>query len=103
MKVAMNLLLWTAGASEAEFPLFKNIKDWGFDGVELPMFDTAGSPWGELSKNLEDLGLGRNVVACLPPGSNLIGEEAGERKLARTTRRPGISQAVSLRARGDDL
>ncbi len=39
MKFGMNLLLWTSGVTEQHFPLLEKIKGWGYDGVELPMFD----------------------------------------------------------------
>ena len=70
MKTSMNLLLWTAAADHSHLPLLKNIKHWGFDGVELPMFSHDGSPWKELDKVLDDLELGRTVVACLPQGTS---------------------------------
>lgn len=82
MKVGMNLLLWTAAADKQHVPLLKSIKQWGFDGVELPMFSLDGSPWRDLSSVLDDLGLGRTVVAVLPPGANLIGEGPAERGAA---------------------
>ena len=44
MRVGMNLLLWTAAAGEEHFSLLEKIKQWGFDGVELPMFSIEGSP-----------------------------------------------------------
>ena len=44
MKVGMNLLLWTAAATDEHLPLIENIKAWGFDGVEFPMFTPDCSP-----------------------------------------------------------
>jgi len=44
MKVGFNLLLWTATVTEEHIALCKDIKAWGADGVELPMFDTKASP-----------------------------------------------------------
>jgi D-psicose/D-tagatose/L-ribulose 3-epimerase len=82
MKISMNLLLWTAAADHSHLPLLKNLKDWGFDGVELPMFSHDGSPWKELDKALDDLALGRTVVACLPAGTSLLSDDAGERQAA---------------------
>lgn len=82
MKVGMNLLLWTGAATEEHFSLLKDINDWGFDGVEFPMFDTEATPWAECSKVLDELGLGRTVVGVLPEGANLIGEDTGERSSA---------------------
>ena len=71
MKLGMNLLLWTAGADESHFPLLDDIKKWGFDGVEVPMFAPDASPWKTLSSKLDELKLAR-TVRC---------RDAGRRKL----------------------
>lgn len=80
MKAGMNLLLWTGATTEEHFPLLADIKDWGYDGVELPMFALDGSPWGKIASELDNLELDRTVVACLPEDANLIGENAKERQ-----------------------
>ena len=82
MKTSMNLLLWTAAAGEEHIPLVKKIKEWGFDGVELPMFSVDGSPWTIYAELLEDLDLGASAVAVLPQDSSLIGESKEERQRA---------------------
>ena len=79
MKVGMNLLLWTGAAGKEHYPLFKQIKSWGFDGVELPMFSATGSDWAELAKVLDGEGLERTVVTVPAPGGNLVSEEPYER------------------------
>jgi D-psicose/D-tagatose/L-ribulose 3-epimerase len=94
----MNLLLWTAAANESHVPLLKNIKRWGFDGVELPMFALEGSPWKDLSKALDDIGLGRTVVAVLPADTNLIGENAAERQAAVDFLKGCVDKSVELGA-----
>ena len=48
MKVGMNLLLWTAAAGDEHLSLIDNIKSWGFDGVEFPMFTADASDWKKL-------------------------------------------------------
>ncbi|MCL4692957.1 MAG: sugar phosphate isomerase/epimerase [Candidatus Hydrogenedentes bacterium] len=98
MKVGMNLLLWTAAANESHVPLLKDIKSWGFDGVELPMFALDGSPWKDLSKALDDIGLGRTVVAVLPGDTNLIGENAAERQAALDFIKGCVDKSVELGA-----
>ncbi len=98
MKIGMNLLLWTAAANESHVPVMKNIKDWGFDGVELPMFVLDGSPWKELSSVLDEFGLERTVATVLPGGTNLIGEDAGERQAAVDFLTTCIDKAVELGA-----
>lgn len=76
MKIGMNLLLWTAAATEEHFGLLDDIKSWGFDGVELPMFDPAGSPWAALKAHLDGHGMGSTVVGCLPEGASLLVDDA---------------------------
>lgn len=80
MKTSMNLLLWTAAANQEHFPLIKKIKEWGFDGVELPMFSVDGSPWTDLAELLEDIDLGATAVAVLPQDASLISDAKDERQ-----------------------
>lgn len=82
MKTSMNLLLWTAAVDHSHLPLLANLKAWGFDGVELPMFSHDGSPWAQLDKELDNIGLGRTVVACLPAETSIVSEVAAERQAA---------------------
>lgn len=82
MNIGMNLLLWTAVPGEEHVPLLEDIKNWGADGVELPMFSLDGSPWPKLAKAMDALDLGRTAVAVLPEGANLIGDAPEERKAA---------------------
>jgi len=76
MKIGINLLLWTAAVSEEHLTLLDDIKDWGYDGVEFPMFAPDCSPWKTLAAKLDDLGLGRTVVTIVSPEANPIAESA---------------------------
>ncbi len=98
MKIGMNLLLWTGAAGEAEIPLFRKIKKWGFDGVELPMFSPDGSPWAKLAQALDKLKLDRSVVTVLPQGANLISGNDGERQAAADHLRACVDSCVALGA-----
>lgn len=67
MKVGINLLLWTGHVTEAHAPLFKALKDTGFDGVEVPIFDASDpSHYARLGAILDDLGLKRTVTTTIP-------------------------------------
>ncbi len=72
MKIGMNLLLWTAAATKEHFGLIEDIKRWGFDGVEVPMFAPDCSPWHALKGLLSDEGMGSTVVCILPEGTSMI-------------------------------
>jgi len=80
MKVGMNLLLWTAVVTDEHMDTLENIKKWGADGVEIPIFDVEGSPWDDLAKKIQDLELGCTAVTVLPEGVNLIDETPGHRQ-----------------------
>ncbi|MCC6144303.1 MAG: sugar phosphate isomerase/epimerase [Candidatus Hydrogenedentes bacterium] len=82
MKVGMNLLLWTGNVTENEYRLLPKIKEWGADGVEIPIFNTEGTDWKRLCEELDKNELECTAVTVLPPGANLIGDDAAERKAA---------------------
>ena len=39
MKYGFNLLLWTTDVQEADFATLEKVKEIGYDGVELPIFN----------------------------------------------------------------
>lgn len=67
MKIGMNLLLWTGHVTEEHVPILRALKDAGFDGVEVPIFDPADvAHFGRLARILDDIGLERTAVALIP-------------------------------------
>ena len=80
MKYGMNLLLWTAAADESIFPLLEKIKGWGYDGVELPVFDMNVGNFEQVGAKLKQLGLGATAVTVCTPDENPISPDAGKRQ-----------------------
>lgn len=63
----MNMLLWTGHVTEDHVPVLRDIKKTGFDGVEVPVFDTSDPDhYRWLAGVLDDIGLERTVVALIP-------------------------------------
>ena len=62
----MNLLLWTGELSDEMMPVLESLKEIGFDGVELPVFNT----------DLNDLGLERTAVTVRGEEDNPISADA---------------------------
>jgi D-psicose/D-tagatose/L-ribulose 3-epimerase len=79
MRYGMNLLLWTAGVTEQHLPLLEKMKGWGFDGVELPLFD---APMPGLPQRLDDLELGRTAVTVCSAETNPIDPDPAVRQAA---------------------
>ncbi len=79
MKYGMNLLLWTAGVTEEHFPLLTSLKEWGYDGVELPMFDFDVNQYRKIGAELKKVGLESTAVTVCPADQNPISPDAAVR------------------------
>ena len=79
MKYGMNLLLWTSTVDETTIPLLEKIKSWGYDGVELPVFDMQRANYERVGKKLSELGLGATAVTVCTGAANPISPDVGIR------------------------
>lgn len=84
MKYGFNLLLWTGDVTEAFEPTLASLKQWGYDGVELPLFDTDVAKAAKLGKVLNRLGLDRTAVSISTPEANPIDPNPAIRAAAVT-------------------
>jgi D-psicose/D-tagatose/L-ribulose 3-epimerase len=98
MKIGMNLLLWTAAADESHFALLDNLKKWGFDGVEFPMFAPDCSPWGAFKSHLDSLGMSSTAVVCQPEDGSLIAEDAATQQIGVDHLKTSIDSCVEVGA-----
>lgn len=80
MKYGMNLLLWTSDVTEQHFPVIRQLRDLGFDGVEIPMFDFTQSKYEALGRELSDLGLEATAVTVCTAEENPISPDAAVRQ-----------------------
>lgn len=78
MKFGMNLLLWGGELNDSMLPTLEKLKAFGYDGVELPMFnlDLDYAAWG---KRLDELGLQRTAVTVRNVEDNPISPDAAVR------------------------
>ena len=78
MKYGMNLLLWTGELNEESIPVLESLKEMGFDGVEVPLFNTDldYAAWGQ---RLDDLGLERTAVTVRNEEDNPISSDPSVR------------------------
>jgi D-psicose/D-tagatose/L-ribulose 3-epimerase len=58
MKLGMNMLLWTTDVSGPEYgPVFEMLKDAGYDGIEVPIFEADMQKLEQVGRRLDALGL----------------------------------------------
>ena len=76
MKFGMNLLLWSGDLTDDLVPVLEQLKAMGYDGVEVPMFDTDVAKYAQWGKRLDELGLARTAVTVRGPEDNPISPDA---------------------------
>lgn len=80
MKIGMNLLLWATHVTAEHFPILGKLKQVGYDGVEIPLFEGDIAHFKTLRKELDNLGLGCTTVTVVGPDANPISPDAAIRK-----------------------
>ena len=81
MKIGFNLLLWTTHVTEEHFPSLEKLKQAGYDGVEIPVFEGDTAHFEKVSKALNNNALSSTVVAVIPDEEhNPISPEAKHRE-----------------------
>jgi len=82
MKFGMNLLLWTDHLHDELMPVLRQLKQIGYDGVEVPMFSTDETLYRTWGQRLDGLGLERTVVTIRTEADNPISPEPQVRAVA---------------------
>jgi len=99
VKLGMNMLLWSTDVSGSEFdPTFALLKDVGFAGVEIPIFDREVDKYAELGRRLEELGLERLAVSARGGDDNPISGDPAVRAEAVAATKANIDSAAALGA-----
>ena len=80
MKYSMNLLLWGNQIDDKLFPTLELIKEIGFDGIEVPIFNTNPEHWFKFRKKLDDIGLSCETDTICGPDHHLISQNPSMRK-----------------------
>ncbi len=82
MKIGFNLLLWTGHVTEENYSLFPKLKAVGYDGVEIPIFDTSDpTHFTKVGQVIKDNGLECTAVTVLPDEAhNAISPDAKNRQ-----------------------
>ena len=96
MKTGMNLLLWTGHVTKEHFPLLGKLKQTGFDGVELPLFEGDAAHYKMLAKELSNLGLACTTVTVVGPEASPISPEAKVRAAALDRHKWAIEMTALL-------
>ena len=82
MKTSMNLLLWSTHVTSEHFPIIAKLKQTGFDGVEVPIFEGDAEHFKSIGAELKNQELGCTAVTVATEDANPISPDAAIRAKA---------------------
>jgi D-psicose/D-tagatose/L-ribulose 3-epimerase len=99
VKLGMNMLLWSTDVSGPEYDAtFAMLKDAGFDGVEVPIFDREVDKYAELGSRLDALGLERLGVSARSTNDDPTSADPAVRAEAAAATRANVDSAAAMGA-----
>jgi len=99
MKYGVNTFIWTASFTRDNLPLLSGIKNHGFDGIEVSMFDAADFALNDIRKGLAQHGLECTVCSVIPRGLSVISGDAAVRQKTRVHLEDCIKMAADVGAK----
>jgi D-psicose/D-tagatose/L-ribulose 3-epimerase len=101
MKIGFCMLLWTTRVDVSHRPILEQLKNTGYDGVEIPVFDGTPDEYAELGKLLDELELGRTAISVIPtPDKNPLSADPADRQRCRDYLKWCIDCSAALGANG---
>jgi D-psicose/D-tagatose/L-ribulose 3-epimerase len=76
MKLGVSAFAWTSKFDRQHLPLIPKVKEMGFSGFEIAMFDPADLAVSDIRRAFESSDLECTICAILPPGINPISPDA---------------------------
>ncbi len=80
MQYSANLMVFDDTVDDAVLDRFAQLKELGFDGVEVPVFSPDSVDTAGIRRRAEACGLQLTVSGALPPGTRFYGADAGARQ-----------------------
>ena len=99
MKFGMNMIFWGTHITEELFPLFKEIKNAGYDGVEIPIFEGDADHYQKMGKAIQTAGLEATVVTCVGADNNPASSDPEKQKAGLESIKWAVDMSVALGAK----
>ncbi len=80
MRFGMNMFLWVDTLTDEVLPLLEDIKQMGFDAVEIPMFESDTAKYATWGKHFDSIGLARTGCVVRGEGDNPMSPDPAVRR-----------------------
>ncbi|NAS11537.1 sugar phosphate isomerase/epimerase family protein [Poritiphilus flavus] len=98
MKIGMNMLLWTNHVTEQHFNIIDDLKQTGYDGIELFLGEGDLSHYSNLGNHFSNIGMGVSCVASLGPEENIASPDPKHRSAGLDRLKWSIDRGAALNA-----
>ncbi len=99
MKFGVNTFIWAASFDKSNLALLPQIKEHGFDGVEVPLFRPAEFAAADIRKGLDENDLECTICSVMTGGLNMISEDASVREKTRVHMQDCVKSAAEVGAK----
>ncbi|MEB2360389.1 MAG: sugar phosphate isomerase/epimerase [Bryobacteraceae bacterium] len=99
MKFGVNMFIWTAEFGQSDLRLLPTIKERGFDGIEIPIFNPTTFPAAQIRRALQENGLETTICSVIPNGLGVIADDANVRAQTIAHLEASIARAAEVGAR----
>ena len=98
MKFGMNLLLWTGAMNDDMIPVVASLKEMGYDGVELPVFEDNIELYTQWGSRLREMDLECTAVTGRGEEDNPISPDPAVRTLGVENNKRALDNAAAAGA-----
>ena len=98
MKFGMNLLLWTGAMNDDMIPVVASLKEMGYDGVEVPVFEDNIALYTQWGSRLQEMGLECTAVTVRGEEDNPISSDPAVRALGVENNKRALDNAAAAGA-----
>ncbi len=98
MKFGMNLLLWTGAMNDDMIPVVASLKEMGYDGVEIPVFEDNIDLYTQWGARLQEMGLECTAVTVRGDEDNPISLDPAVRALGVENNKRALDNAAAAGA-----
>ncbi len=98
MRLGINTMVWTGRFDSSRLALLDRIRAWGYESVELAIFDFDSVDTAALRRALASSGLAATVSSALPPGLSVAAADPAVRRKTREWLAHAADQVASIGA-----
>ncbi|MBK97083.1 MAG: isomerase [Planctomycetaceae bacterium] len=98
MKFGMNLLLWTGAMNDDMVPVVASLKEMGYDGVEIPVFEDNIELYTQWGARLREMDLECTAVTVRGEEDNPISADSAVRALGVENNKRALDNAAAAGA-----